>query len=165
MKRYSLDIPGDDIFDFDILGIACTESHYRVVYEINALLDTTLVLESYLEYTHREGQEFLFPLYQCRNEELNIEYNLLPNQTSYQPPRARHAGLPADLFAGEVEASARLLPELDNTDYFFLLKGANRYMYYHRVLEQLKKSPLFMVVQEIFVEEIRDKKSRGNLLF
>lgn len=165
VKKYSLDISAEDTFDFDIIGIASPESHYKVVYEINQLLSIDLVLETYLEYTHKEGSEFLFPLYQFKDEALSIEYNLLPNQTSYQPPKVRLPDAQPDLFFGQVEETTQLLPELENTQYFFMLKGSNRYLYYHQVLEQLQKSSAFSGVQEIFVEDIRDKKSRGNLLF
>ena len=165
MKRYTLDTPGEEVFDFDIIGISCPESHYKVIHEINTLIDIELGLETHLEYTHKEGNEFLFPLYQFVDEALCVEYNLIPNLTSYQPPKHRQVKGPQDLFMGEVEESTRLLPELDNTDYFFLLKGQNRYMYYHAVYEQMRKSQLFIAIQEIYVEEIRDKKARGNLLF
>ncbi|MBS1637664.1 MAG: IPExxxVDY family protein [Bacteroidetes bacterium] len=165
MKRYTLDTPGEEVFDFDIIGISCPESHYKVIYEINTLLSIDLSLETYLEYTHKEGNEFLFPLYQFIDEALCVEYNLIPNLTSYQPPRLRNKQVSQDLFMGEVEESARLLPELDNTDYFFMLKGQNRYMYYHAVYEQMRKSRVFTAIQEIYVEDIRDKKARGNLLF
>ncbi len=165
MKKYSLDISNEEVFDFDIIGISCIESHYKAVYEINALLNIELVLETYLEYTHKEGNEFLFPLYQFKDEALSIEYNLIPNQTSYQPPKLKSMKPLPDLFLGEVEESTKLLPELENTNYFFLLKGTNRYLYYHQVLEQIRKCPVFTGVQEIFVEDLKDKKSRGNLLF
>jgi len=165
MKKYALDIPDDDGFDFDIMAISCTESHYKVVHEINSLLSTDLVLDNYLEFTHKEGNEFLFPLYRYTDEELCVEYNLLPNQTSYQPPQLKQGKASGDLFAGAVEESARLIPELENTDYFFMLKGSNRHLYQHLVFEQLRKSEVFATIREIFIEDFKDKRSKGNLLF
>lgn len=165
MKTYTLDISSDDIFDFDILGIITDASHYQVIHELNRLLDIDLVLQSYLDFTHKEGHEFLFPLYQFIDKELYVEYNLIPNQTSFQPKNIYNSNPINDLFSGEIEETTKLLPELDHTDYFLILKGDNRISFYASIFEQVKKSTLFTGLQEIFPEDIKDKKSKGNLLF
>ena len=119
MKTYSLDINAEEHFDFDIFSITCTESIYRVVHELNQALNIDLQLNDLLDFTHKEGEDFYFPLYGFIHDELNIEFNLLPNQTSFQPKKEGVQQTEFDLFAGDVEQTTKLLPELENSDYFF----------------------------------------------
>lgn len=164
MPTYSLDIHAEEHFDFDLFSITCTESVYRVIHELNNDLDIDLQLNELLDYTHKEGEDFYFPVYTFQHESLNIEFNLLQNQTSFQPT-AKRKQEPMDLFAGEVEQTTKLMPELDNTDYLLLIKGENRYLYNHTILETIQKNKNFIAVHELFMEDIKDKKSRTNLLF
>ena len=165
MATYSLDINTEEHFDFDLFSITSTESIYRVIHELNQALDIDLQLNDLLDYTHKEGEDFYFPLYTFTHDELNIEFNLLPNQTSFQPKIDDTQSKELDLFAGDVEQTTRLIPELENSDYFLLIKGDNRYMYNHTIFEAIKLSPTFIIVREIFVEDLKDKKAKGNLLF
>lgn len=164
MPTYSLDIHAEEHFDFDLFSITCNESVYRVIHELNNDLDIDLQLNELLDYTHKDGEDFYFPVYTFQHESLNIEFNLLQNQTSFQPT-AKHKKQPMDLFAGEVEQTTKLMPELDNTDYLLLIKGDNRYLYNHTILETIQKNKSFISVHELFMEDIKDKKSRTNLLF
>ncbi len=164
MPTYNLDIYSEEHFDFDVFSITCTESIYRVIHELNHALSIDLQLCDLLDYKHKEGEDFYFPLYSFSHEELNIEFNLIPNQTSFQPyEKVKQQA--QDLFGGEVEQSTKLLPELENADYFLLIKGDNRYLYNFTILETIQKSPSFDSVQEVFVADLKDKKSKSNLLF
>lgn len=165
MATYSLDINAEEHFDFDIFSITCTESIYRVVHELNQALNIDLQLNDLLDFTHKAGEDFYFPLYTFTHDELNIEFNLLPNQTSFQPKIEGAQAKEFDLFAGDVEQTTRLIPELENSDYFLLIKGDNRYLYNHTIFESIKLNPAFIIVHEIFVEDLKDKKAKGNLLF
>jgi hypothetical protein len=165
MATYSLDINAEEHFDFDIFSITCTESIYRVVHELNQALNIDLQLNDLLDFTHKEGEDFYFPLYTFTHDELNIEFNLLPNQTSFQPKIEGSQPKEFDLFAGDIEQTTRLIPELENSDYFLLIKGDNRYLYNHTIFESIKLNPAFIIVHEIFVEDLKDKKAKGNLLF
>jgi hypothetical protein len=165
MKTYNLDINTEEHFDFDIFSITCTESIYRVVHELNQALNIDLQLNDLLDFTHKEGEDFYFPLYGFIHEELNIEFNLLPNQTTFQPKKENTHPKELDLFAGEVEHTTKLLPELENSDYFLIIKGDNRYLHNHTIFDAIKLNPAFIIVREIFVEDLKDKKAKGNLLF
>jgi hypothetical protein len=165
MATYSLDINAEEHFDFDIFSITCTESIYRVVHELNQALNIDLQLNDLLDFTHKEGEDFYFPLYTYTHDELNIEFNLLPNQTSFQPKIVGTQPKEFDLFAGDVEQTTRLIPELENSDFFLLIKGDNRYLYNHTIFESIKINPAFIIVHEIFIEDLKDKKAKGNLLF
>lgn len=165
MAVHNLDINAEEHFDFDLFSITCTESIYRVVHELNQALNIDLQLNDLLDFTHKQGEDFYFPLYGFIHEELNIEFNLLPNQTSFQPKKEGVKPTENDLFAGDVEQTTSLLPELDNSDYFLIIKGDNRYLYNHTIFEAIKLNPIFIIVHEVFVEDLKDKKSKGNLLF
>ncbi len=164
MATYSLDINAEEHFDFDLFSITCNESIYRVIHELNRDLNIDLQLIDLLDYTHKEGEDFYFPVYSFLQEELNIEFNLLQNQTSFQP-NVKRQQQSLDLFGGQVEQTTRLMPELDKSDYFLLIKGDNRYLYNHTILETVKSNANFIAVHELFIEDIKDKKSRTNLLF
>jgi hypothetical protein len=165
LATYNLDINAEEHFDFDLFSITCTESIYRVVHELNQALNIDLQLNDLLDFTHKQGEDFYFPLYSFIHEDLNIEFNLLPNQTSFQPKKEGVKPIENDLFAGDVEQTTSLLPELENSDYFLIIKGDNRYLYNHTIFEAIKLNPIFIIVHEVFVEDLKDKKSKGNLLF
>lgn len=165
MKKYFLDITGEENFDFDVFSITCTESIYRVINEVNQNLNIDLQLSELLDYTHTEGEEFYFPVYSFQHQELNIEINLLANETSLKPILNKPEDALFDLFAGDIEQKIRLLPELENSNFLLLVKGENRYLYNHTILKALQDISLFMIVREIFIEDLKDKKSRSNLLF
>lgn len=165
MAIHNLDINAEEHFDFDLFSITCTESIYRVVHELNQALNIDLQLNDLLDFTHKQGEDFYFPLYGFIHEELNIEFNLLPNQTSFQPKKENVKPDELDLFAGDIEQTTSLLPELENSDYFLIIKGDNRYLYNHIIFEAIKSNPIFIIVHEVFVEDLKDKKSKNNLLF
>lgn len=164
MAIHSLDITSNEHFDFDVFSITSIESIYRVIHELNNSLNIDLELNDLLDFTHKEGEDFYFPVYSYLHEELNIEFNLLPNQTSFQP-QGKPKNDPADLFAGDIEQTTKLIPELESTDYFLLIKGENRYLHNHTILESIRLKPAFTLVREIFMEDLKDKKSKSNLLF
>jgi len=164
LAKYSLDISSDEHYDFDVFSITTTESAYRIIHELNGLLNIDLQLTTLLDFSHPNGDDFYFPVYVYYHDELNIEFNLLPNQTSYQPNPTMKKQV-VDLFAGEVEQSVKLISELENTDFFLLLKGDNRIYHNHTVFETIKKSNLLISVSELFFETLKDKKAKANLLF
>ena len=165
MKTHTLDISGEENFDFDVFSITCTESIYRVISDINQHLNIDLQLSELLDYRHTEGEEFYFPVYSFKHEELNIEFNLVANETSLQPNQVKTTEDVFDLFAGDVEQTTKLLPELENSDFLLLVKGENRLNYNHTILKELQGISLFIIVREIFMEDLKDKKSRSGLLF
>jgi hypothetical protein len=165
LATYNLDISAEEHFDFDVFSITCTESIYRVVHELNEALNIDLQLIDLLDFTHKQGEDFYFPLYGFIHEELNIEFNLLPNQTSFQPKFDSIQKPEFDLFSGDVEQTTKLLPELENSDFFLIIKGDNRYLHNHTIFDAIKLNPIFIIVHEIFIEDLKDKKSKSNLLF
>jgi hypothetical protein len=164
MPKHTFDIQSDENYDFDVFSITSVESVYVVIHEINKLLNLEIALSDLLDYRHEKGEDFYFPLYSYWHEPLNIDFYLLPNNTSYQGNKTKTVNN-TDLFSGDIEQNVKLIPELENTDYFLIIKGDNRLQYNHTVFETLKKSAAFITMQEIFLSELKDKKAKGNLLF
>ncbi len=165
MATYSLDNFAEEIFDFDIFSITCTESIYKVVFELNQALSINLQLNDLLDFKHKEGEDFYFPLFTFEHEALNIEFNLLPNQTSFQPKSETITQKTIDLFEGDIEQTTKLIPELEKSDYFLIIKGDTRYLYNHIIFESIRLNPTFIIVQQLFIEDLKDKKAKRNLLF
>lgn len=165
MPSFNLEITTEEHFDFDVFSITCIESIYRVIRELNEAMNLDFQLNDLLDYTHKEGEDFYFPVYTFMHEELNIEFNVLPNQTSFQPAYSKNQQEPVDLFGGDVEQTTKLIPELENVDYFLLVKGDNRYLHTHTILEAIQGIDSFQAVEEIALEKLKDKKAKGNLLF
>jgi hypothetical protein len=165
LATHSLDITFEEHFDFDLFSISCLESIYRVVYEINQTLNIDLQIVDLLEYEHKDKIDFYFPLYSFTDETINIELNLLPNKTSFQPSTKHPPTTALDLFSDEVEKTIVLIPELENSNYFFLIKGHNRHLYNHHLLQSVQSISLFTAVTEIYLDDLKNKKSKSNLLF
>lgn len=168
MATHSLDnISDEHYFDFDLFSISCLESIYRVVYEINEALNVDLQIVELLDYEYqdKESEVFYFPLYSFMDEGLNIELNVLPNKTSFQPPKENAPKLSLDLFSDEVEKTMFLIPELDKANYFLMIKGNNRHLYNHQISQSLQSVVLFTSVKEVFLNDLKNKRSKFNLLF
>ena len=165
MATYNLDINPEEHFDFDVFSITCNDSIYKVIHELNTLLNIDLQLNDLLEFTHKQSEDFYFPLYTFVHNELNMEFNLLANQTAFQPKKEHNTKTDYNLFGGEIEQRISLIPELENVNFFLLVKGDNRYLHNHTIIETVKSNPSFTFVKEIFLEDLRDKKVKHNLLF
>ena len=163
MAKHTLDNDGGE-FDFALLGITCAEDQYRVVSLVNDFLNIDLRLGSYVPMTLKKGQVYNFSLYRHEDENMGMEYFLLPNSSNFEPPGSRQATAPGeDLFAGQdVDESTRLIKELPKTDYFLMLKGELRESYQYRILSLLRQIEDFTQVQTI---EPQTLQSRKNLIF
>lgn len=165
MAKHNLDIFNEVLFDFDIFSITCNESIYTVINELNIALNIDFQLKELLDFIHKDGAKFYFPLYSFFHSELSIEFNLISNQTSFQPNESKIAQQNFDLFSGDIEHTTMLLPELEKSDYFLIIKGDNRSQHNHDIFESFRKNPNFITTSEIYLETLKDKKSKNNLLF
>ena len=165
MATHTLDIFDDEHFDFDIFSITSTETIYTIINALNQELNIDFKLKDLLDFNHKDGENFYFPLYTFWHNDLNIEFNLISNQTSFQPPETKNTNSAFDLFAGDIERTTKLLPELEKSDYFLIIKGDNRYLHNFAIYEAIKKNKNFITVYEIYLENLKDKKSKTNLLF
>jgi hypothetical protein len=163
IKNHSLDIIDDEYFDFTIFSITSTESAYHIINILNQCLNIDFKIDQLLEFTHEEGDQFYFPLYSFLHDELNIDFFIVSNQTSFQPKESNTKSESFDLFLGDVQRTTQLIPELEQTDYFLILKGDNRHKHSYEIFESIKYK--FINVTEIYIEDLKTLKSRMNLIF
>jgi len=163
IKNHSLDIIDDEYFDFTIFSITSTESASHIISVLNQCLNIDFQISQLLDFTHEEGEQFYFPLYAFLHEELNIDFYILANQTSFQPKESKRVSESFDLFLGDVQRTTQLIPELEQTDYFLILKGDNRHKHSYEIFETIKNK--FINVTEIYIEDLKALKSRMNLIF
>jgi hypothetical protein len=160
LAKHTLDSEAGD-YEFALLGITCAEDQYRVVSLVNDYLGISMRLSSYVPMTLKKGQVYSFSLYRHEDENVGLEYFLLPNSSNFEPPGSRTSG--GDLFAGQdVDESTRLIRELPTTDYFLMLKGELREAYKYKVLTILREVEDFTQVQTIEPETLHSKR---NLIF
>ncbi len=163
IKNHSLDIIDDEYFDFTIFSITSTESAYQIISKLNYCLNIDFQISQLLDFTHEEGEQFYFPLYSFLHEELSIDFYIVANQTSFQPKESIKLNETLDLFFGDVQRTTQLIPELEQTDYFLILKGDNRHKHSYDIFETIKNK--FINVTEIYLEDLKGLKSRMNLIF
>ena len=161
MAKYNLNTSNDD-FDFVLIGLMCTNSQYQVIGAINDALKVNLHLHAFVPYNLKDGKLFNFSLYGFFDEELGLEYSVIPNQSNFEGPNINSAGA-NDLFATtNVDESVRLVKELPKTDFFIVLKGEDLHNYQFKIMDKLKTVNDFLQVQSIAVEELPSKR---NLMF
>lgn len=152
-----------NIFDFVLLGIASPENQYVLVNSVNHQLNLFLELDQVLKIGTKQGRLFDFSVYGFTDENMGLEYFLLPNKSNYQPKSS--AGKSNDLFASihqQVEEAALLVPELPHTNYFLILKGESAFHEQYEVFKSLKKVTAIHQVHEIIPERLA---SKNHLVF
>lgn len=152
-----------DLFDFVLLGIASPENQYVIINNLNLHLNINLSLSQNLQFVLKKQDMFEFSLYHYLDEELGLEYDVVPNKSNYRPKQNQGAGY--DLFANTdqvIEESALLINELPHTDYFLLLKGDSAIHEQYNVFKLLKNIPCIRQVHEIIPEKL---SSKNNLIF
>lgn len=161
MAKHVLNTNNDD-FDFALLGINCSENQYFMVSVVNDALKIRLQLNDYVPFSLKDGKIFKFSLFHFSDEELGLEYFLVPNTSNFEVPNIHTSAL-NDLFKGiEVDESVRLVKELPKTDYFLIMKGEDLHQYRFKALDKLKTIPDIIQVQTIEVNELPSKR---NLIF
>lgn len=161
MAKHVLNTSQDDL-DFALLGISSLENQYAMLARINDVLRTSLVLSDYISYSLKDGKIFRFSLYHFMDEDLGLEYFMIPNASNFEEPNMNASGT-NDLFSGmDVDESVKLVKELPKTDYFLILKGEDIHQYKFKVLDKLKAIEEVIQVQTI---EAADLPSRRNLIF
>ena len=91
VTRHLLDIEYD--YDFELIGICCTERDYRVAWAVNQCLNIQLQRESEDLEVALQKEPSRHPLYRYHCELTHISYELIANKGSggYLVPEQRHA--------------------------------------------------------------------------
>ena len=152
----------EDLIDFVLIGISCAENQYLVCQLLNEALTIKLFLSDFIPFNLKEGKLFRFSLFRYLDEQLALEYYLVPNRSNFENP-LQHQNTTNDLFAGmDVEERLQLIAELPKTDYFLILKGEDLHNHQFKIMELLKHHPDIIQVQAI---EPKELPSRRNLIF
>ncbi len=160
MAKHFLDTHDD--FDFALLGIVCQENQYVMFSVINDVLKIDLRLSDYVPFNLKDGKLFKFSLYHFVDEELGLEYFLVPNTSNFAEPNI-NAASSNDLFNDvDVDERAKLVKELPKTDYFLILKGEDIHHYQFKVMEKLKTLSEVIQIQSIVANDLASKR---NLIF
>lgn len=153
---------GTEDFDFTLLGMTSPENQYFIVSTINDALNINLSLISYENFNLKDGKIFSFSLYHYLDEDLGIEYFMIPNSSNFEEPNVNTKSA-NDLFASvDVNESVRLIKELPKTDYFLIVKGEDYFTYEHKIIDRIKTIPEIIQVQNIQPSELPSKR---NLIF
>ena len=121
MAKYVLNTNEND-FDFALLGLVCPENQYAILSFVNEALKINLCLNNYVPFSLKDGKLFKFSLYNFTDEELNLEFFLIPNASNFDEPNV-NASASNDLFKGmDIDESVKLIKELPKTDYFLIVK-------------------------------------------
>lgn len=160
MAKHFLDTHDD--FDFALLSIVCQENQYVMFSVINDVLKIDLRLSDYVPFNLKDGKLFKFSLYHFVDEELGLEYFLVPNTSNFAEPNI-NAASSNDLFNDlVVDERAKLVKELPKTDYFLILKGEDIHHYQFKVMEKLKTLSEVIQIQSIVANDLASKR---NLIF
>jgi hypothetical protein len=161
MAKHVLNTNAGDL-DFVLIGISSAENPYGIVARVNECLNIDLALSDNIPYNLKDGKLFYFSLFASVNDELGLEYFLIPNASNLDAnPNEGDSG--NDLFGNTgVEESTRLVKELPKTDYFLILKGEELHLYQFKIIELLKSINEVIQVQSIEPNEL---PSRMNLVF
>ena len=136
-QTFTLDFTPE--YDFILIGIFCAYRDYRLCFELNKLLDLNLERQTDLELKlDKKGSSGKFPyfLYLTDDEE---EIYLISNKGT----------------------NAYFIPELKQTDYFFLVKNQSRYTDINELIQMIKSISLVSSVMEPDPYEL---KSAENFL-
>jgi hypothetical protein len=83
LAKHVLNIAAEEL-DFFLIGIACPEDQYRTISMINETLGTDLTLSNYIPFNLRSGKIFNFSLYSYTDNELGIQYEVVPNSSNFE---------------------------------------------------------------------------------
>ncbi len=152
-----------NLFDFVLIGITSPENQYVIVNNINESLNIDLALSQTLRSASKDTDLFDFSVYSYLDEELGLEYCLLPNKSNHRPKQKARPVY--DLFAESkqaIEQSILLIGELPHTNYFLILKGESAIHEQYNIYKLLRKIECVEQVHEIIPDKL---PSKNNLIF
>ena len=128
-------------YDFDLIGICCSHSDYRLCWAINNDLNINLSKGDDYFLKNKKDGEYYFSFYEFFDEDIHQSYYLIKNLS--------------------FDNYKRLIPEQDQIDYFFIIKD-NYDLKINDFLTELKKIDCILTAFEFEAEQL---KSKSNLLF
>jgi hypothetical protein len=147
LSKFRLDIEYD--YDFFLAGISCHEKPYRLCWAINRAIGQEMAQTDPLSIALKKNEAPSdFPVFKMINKENDTSVFLIANKTDTSGTEQTGVGL--------------LIPEQNQADYFFIVKGP----FNDHDLDQMVKSIReISFVQLIYRINPAVLKSKENLLF
>lgn len=137
MPKLVLELTED--YDFDLLGICSHIKDYRLVWELNKVLEIDLCKDANYEIKRKEQIQSHAFFHFCDEENL-VDFYLIANRSE----------------------NGILIPEEKKCDYLFLIKGNLSEDYKPMLVKKIAEIKNVLATYEIEVEEL---KSKENLVF
>ena len=131
----------EEEYNFDLIGICCSHSDYRLCWAMNSALEINLSKSEDYYLKNKKDGEYYFSFYEYTDEETLQSYYLLKNLS--------------------FDNYKRLIPEQDQIDYFLIIKD-NYDLILNDFLTRLKKIDCILTAFKFDPEQL---KSKANLLF
>lgn len=131
-------------FNFDLIGIVCSERSFKLAWLLNQLLGINLIRQKDLELEYIEGSILKIANFQFNTE--HDTYQLLKNKAHW----SLHTTKPF------------LLPELKEYDYFLIIDNMTKMIDVEAIKQAVSQLP---VVQYCLSIDLNTVKDRENLLF
>ncbi len=139
LAKFRLDIEYD--YDFFLVGISCHEKSYRLCWAINKALEIEMsASDPHSIYLKKNEEASEFPLFELVNKENETSFLLIANKTD--------VGI--------------LIPEQNQADYFFIVKGPYREKDLEEMMRKIKEIPFVIMTYRVNPDQL---KSKQNLLF
>lgn len=139
---FKLEITYD--FDFDLIGIVCSERSFKLAWLLNELLGITLTRQDDIELVYVDGSRIKITNFRYSTE--NDSYQLLKNKAHWS----------------EETNKPFLLPELREYDYFLMIDNATKMIDVEKIKNGVAQLPM---VQYCLLIDLETLKDRENLLF
>ena len=136
VKKYKLDIEDNIQSEIVTIGISTSESEIQLILELNQLVNVKLAFSEELKIIQRQT-EHLFSLFRDFDEELEIQYVLLKNNSK----------------------QGRFTKEYAQIDFLFLLNGSLCKPQGEKVLAKIKNSPRVQTALILDNSKIKNLKS------
>lgn len=137
MPKLVLEIEED--YAFDLIGICSHNKDYRLVWELNKVLEIDLFKDENYEIKRKEQIQSHAFFHFCDEENL-VDFYLIANRSE----------------------NGMLLPEEKKCDYLFLIKGNTSEQATIKTLQKIGKIKSVLAMYQIPVKEL---KSKENLVF
>lgn len=131
----------EEEYNFDLIGICCSHSDYRLCWAMNSALEINLSKSEDYYLKNKKDGEYYFSFYEYTDEETFQSFYLLKNLS--------------------FDNYKRLIPEQDQIDYFLIIKDSYD-LILNDFLTRLKKIDCILTAFKFDPEQL---KSKANLLF
>jgi hypothetical protein len=162
LGKHTLQVEYD--FDFLLIGISSHEKDYRICWALNNKLGIKLTKINSLEIKGKKQEtSSFFSLYSYDHSKAFLEYNVIANISENKLSITKQHNLfnNKELKQEYVETEF-LLPEQNQMDYLFIIKGEINELEIKKIIKEIKEIDILLTAVRIDVSSL---KSKHNLIF